>query len=189
MNQHANLSMNKAFAAMGNLSEEESEYGELENKSLLAIEQADEYDFLALIAISESEEEEEERSIFQPQETIQALMAGLDSEEDEEEDIHGKSANSKRELIMEDYASLREENENLGKQNHHFLSKITEISNNLDSMTKRNEELNKELHMTTAKAENSMRWTTSSILLDNSRPTSARHGIGFDKKNCRKTTY
>ncbi|KAH0774146.1 hypothetical protein KY290_011283 [Solanum tuberosum] len=88
-NQEADLSMKKAFAAMGNLSEEESEDEELENKSLLAIEQSDEYDFLALVAISESEEEE--RNICKSQETIQALMAGSDSEEDEEEDIHGNT--------------------------------------------------------------------------------------------------
>jgi len=37
-NQEVNLSMKKAFATMGNLSEEESEDEELENKSLLAIE-------------------------------------------------------------------------------------------------------------------------------------------------------
>jgi len=212
-NQEADLSMKKAFAAMGNLSEEESEDEELENKSLLAIEQSDEYDFLALVAISESEEEG--RNICKSQETIQALMAGSDSEEDEEEDIHGKvslhhvknnlssyskrelesllytlinayqSTDSRRELIMEDYASLREENENLEKQNHRLLSKITELNKNLDSMTKRNEELNKELHMSKAEAENSMRWTRSSILLDNihKSQTSTKHGIGFDKNS------
>ncbi|KAG5568198.1 hypothetical protein H5410_064785 [Solanum commersonii] len=38
------------------------------------------------IAISESEEE---RNICKSQETIQALMARSDCEEDEEEDIHG----------------------------------------------------------------------------------------------------
>ncbi|KAG5632464.1 hypothetical protein H5410_004181 [Solanum commersonii] len=84
-------------------------------------------------------------------------MAGSDSEEDEEEDIHGKFVDSRSELIMEDYASLRKENENLEKQNHHFLSKIIELNNNLDSMTKRNEKLNKELHMTKAEADNTMR--------------------------------
>ncbi|KAG5590234.1 hypothetical protein H5410_040748 [Solanum commersonii] len=78
-NQEANFSMKKAFAAMGNLSEEESEDEELENKSLLAIEQIDEYDFLALVAILESEEEE--RNICKSQETIQALMARSNSEE------------------------------------------------------------------------------------------------------------
>ncbi|KAG5604259.1 hypothetical protein H5410_025751 [Solanum commersonii] len=174
--------MKKAFAKNGNACEEESEDEELENKSLLAIEQSDEYDFLALVAISESEEE---RNICKSQETIQALMAGSDSEEDEEEDIHGKSADSRRELIMEDYASLREENENLEKQNHRLLSKITELNKNLDSMTKKNEELNKELHMSKAEAENSMRWTRSSILLDNihKSQTSTKHGIGFDKNS------
>lgn len=52
-------------------------------------------------------------------------------------------------------------------------------------MTKRNEELNKELHMTKAEAENGMRWTRSSMLLDNiyKSQTSERHGIDFDKSN------
>ena len=40
---------------------------------------------------------------------------------------------------MEDYASLREENKNLKKQNLHILSKNTELSKNLDLVTKRNE--------------------------------------------------
>ncbi|KAG5606060.1 hypothetical protein H5410_027552 [Solanum commersonii] len=78
----------ESFRSNGNLSEEESEDEELENKSLLAIEQIDEYDFLALVGISESEEEE--RNICKSQETIQALMVGSYFEEDEEEDIHGK---------------------------------------------------------------------------------------------------
>ena len=37
-----------------------------------------------------------------------------------------KTIDSKRELIMEDYASLREENKNLEKQNLHLLSKNTD---------------------------------------------------------------
>ena len=157
--------MKRAFAAMGNLSDEESEGDETENKSLLALEQEDNYDFLALVAVETKEEKETCRS----QETILALMAGSDSEEDkEEEDMNEKvslhhiqdnlnsyskralesllytlidaykTVDSKRELIMEDYASLREENKILETQNLHLLSKHTELSKNLDLVTKRN---------------------------------------------------
>ncbi|KAH0682992.1 hypothetical protein KY290_021584 [Solanum tuberosum] len=53
-NQEANLSMKKAFAVMGGISEDE----QTENQSLLAIEQTDKYDFLALLAIAEPEDKE-----------------------------------------------------------------------------------------------------------------------------------
>ena len=140
--QEADMSMKRAFAAMGNSSEEESEGDETENQSLLALEQEDDYDFLALVAV----ETKEERETCRSQETILALMAGSDSEEEkEEEDINEKvslhhlqenlgsyskrelesllytlidaykTIDSKRELIMEDYASLREENKILEK--------------------------------------------------------------------------
>ena len=84
---------------------------------------------------------------------------------------------------MEDYASLREENKILEKQNLHLLSKNTELSKNLDLVTKRNESLSKELLVTKNEEENGMRWTRSSILLDNihKNRTSERHGIGFDR--------
>ncbi|KAG5604913.1 hypothetical protein H5410_026405, partial [Solanum commersonii] len=187
--------MKKAFATMGNLSEEESEDEKLENNRHI---------------------ESKKRGTSQiTRNNPSTYGLGSDSEEDEEEDIHGKvslhhvknnlssyskrelesllytlinayqSADSRRELIMEDYASLREENENLEKQNHRLLSKITELNKNLDSMTKKNEELNKELHMSKAEVENSMRWTRSSILLDNihKSQTSTKHGIGFDKNS------
>ena len=83
---------------------------------------------------------------------------------------------------MEDYASLREENKNLEKQNH-LLSKNTELSKNLDLVTKRNEALTKKLLVTKIEAENGMRWTRSSILLDNihKNRTSERLGIDFDR--------
>ena len=70
--------MKRAFAAMGNLSDEESEDDETENKSLLALEQEDDYDFLALVVVETKEEKETCRS----QETILALMAGSYSQED-----------------------------------------------------------------------------------------------------------
>ena len=140
--QEADMSMKRAFAAMGNSSDEESEGDETENQSLLSLEQEDDYDFLDLVAVETKEEKETCRS----QETILALMAGSDSEEDkEEEDMNEKvslhhiqdnlssyskrdlksllytlidaykTVELKRKLIMEDYASLREENKKLEK--------------------------------------------------------------------------
>ena len=85
--QEADMSMKRAFAAMGNSSDEEFEGDETENQSLLALEQEDDYDFLALVAVETKEEKETCRS----QETILALMAGSDSEEEkEEEDMNEK---------------------------------------------------------------------------------------------------
>ena len=81
-NQKADISMKKALAAMGSISEDESENEEIENKSLLAIKQEDNYDFLTLVAITEEADKE---STCQAQDTIHALMAGLDSEEEEED--------------------------------------------------------------------------------------------------------
>ena len=146
------MSMEKAFAAIGNSSDEESEGDETENQSLLALEQEDDYDFLALVAVETKEEKETCRS----QETILALMAGSDSEDDEEDDNQSKisfhhikvniesyskkelesllstlidayqSVNSEREQVMENYASLREVNENLEKHNHFLQNKLKE---------------------------------------------------------------
>ncbi|XP_069145867.1 COP1-interactive protein 1-like [Solanum lycopersicum] len=191
--EEADISMKKVFAAMGNSSDEEYDDDETENKSLLALEQEDDYDFLALVAVETKEEKETCRS----QETILALMAGSDSEEDkEEEDINEKvslhhiqdninsyskrelesllstlidaynTIDSKKELIMEDYASLRQENKKLEKQNLHLLSENTELSENLELVSKRNEELTKELLVPKTEAENGMRWTRSFILLN-----------------------
>ena len=60
--QEVDISMKGAFAAMGNSSNEESEDDEIENKSLLALEQEDDYDFLALVAVETKEEKETCRS-------------------------------------------------------------------------------------------------------------------------------
>ena len=49
--EEADISMKKVFAAMENSSDEESDDDETENKSLLALEQEDDYDFLALVAV------------------------------------------------------------------------------------------------------------------------------------------
>ncbi|TMW81047.1 hypothetical protein EJD97_012454, partial [Solanum chilense] len=73
--QEADILMKRSFAAMGNSSDEESEDDETENKSLIALEQEDDYDFLALVAVETKEEKETCRS----HETILALMAGSDS--------------------------------------------------------------------------------------------------------------
>ena len=208
--QEADMSMKRDFAAMGSSSDEEFEGDETENQSLLALEQKDDYDFLALVAMETKEEKETCRS----QETILALMAESDSEkEEEEEDINEKvilhnlqenlgsyskrelesllytlidaykTLDSKRVLIMKDYASLREENKSLEKQNLHLLSKNTKLSKNLELVTKRNETLSKELLVTKTEAENGMRWTRSSILLDSihKNRTFEKHGIGFDR--------
>ena len=71
------------------------------------------------------------------------------------------------------------------KQNLHLLSKNTELSKNLDLVSKKNEDLTKDLLVTKTEAENGMRWTSSSILLDNihRNRTSERYGIGFDNTN------
>ncbi|XP_069151168.1 uncharacterized protein [Solanum lycopersicum] len=84
--QEADMSMKRVFAAMGNSFDEESEGDETENQSLLALEQEDDYDFLALVAVETKEEKETCRS----QETILALMTGSDSEDDEEDDNQSK---------------------------------------------------------------------------------------------------
>ncbi|KAK6784021.1 hypothetical protein RDI58_017475 [Solanum bulbocastanum] len=80
-NQEVDLSMKKAFAAIGGMSEDQSEDEETENQSLLAIEQTDKYDFLALVAITEPGEAE---NSYQTQETILALMDGSNFEKEDE---------------------------------------------------------------------------------------------------------
>ena len=60
--EEADISMKKVFAAMGNSSDEEYDDDETENKSLLALEQEDGYDFLALVALETKEEKETCRS-------------------------------------------------------------------------------------------------------------------------------
>ena len=53
--QEADMSMKRAFAAMGNSSDEEFEGDETEKQSLLALEQEDDYDFLALVVVETKE--------------------------------------------------------------------------------------------------------------------------------------
>ena len=81
-NQETNISMKKALAAMGDIFEDESENEEIKNQSLLAIKQEENYDFLALVAVTEEADKE---STCQAQDTIHALVAGSDSEEEEED--------------------------------------------------------------------------------------------------------
>ena len=57
-NQEADISMKKALAAMGGISEDESENEEIENQSLLAIKQEDKFDFLALVVVTEEANKE-----------------------------------------------------------------------------------------------------------------------------------
>ncbi|XP_069150603.1 uncharacterized protein [Solanum lycopersicum] len=90
--QEADMSMKRAFAAMGNSSDEEFEGDETENQSLLALEQEDDYEFLALVAV----ETKEERETCRSQETILALMAGSDSEEEKEEEDTNEKGSVKR---------------------------------------------------------------------------------------------
>ena len=52
--------MKRTFAAMGDLLEEDSEDEGFENQSLLAIEQSNKYDFLAVIIETDSEDDEED---------------------------------------------------------------------------------------------------------------------------------
>ncbi|XP_027774342.1 uncharacterized protein LOC114078040 [Solanum pennellii] len=237
--QEADISMKRAFAAMGNSSDEESEGDETENKSLLALEQEDDYDFLALVAVETKEEKETCRS----QETILALMAGSDSEDDEEDDKQSKvsfhhikvniesyskkelesllstlidayqSVNSEREQVMENYASLREVNDNLEKHNHFLQNKlkeqikISELSHKgknsaselqlaleekiklltikYQALTERNRLLQKNLDHTKLDLERNLRWTRSSEILTQiqEKQTTSRSGIGFKKQN------
>ncbi|KAH0725513.1 hypothetical protein KY284_001378 [Solanum tuberosum] len=150
---------------MGGMSEDESEDEETENQSLLAIEQTDKYDFLAPVAIVELEERENSCQI---QETIQALMAGLDSNEKEEDkqdqvsqhhikenlDSYSKrklesllhtlinayqSTCSERDLLMDDYASLRDENEILEQQIRLLHKKLKELNKEFQSIIVKNE--------------------------------------------------
>lgn len=76
-NQDVDLSMNKAFATMRGISEDEED----ENKFLLAIEQEVKYDLHALVTMTETMNK---ISTCQAQYSIYALMAGSDSDEEEE---------------------------------------------------------------------------------------------------------
>ena len=59
--QEVDPSMQRAFTAISDSSKEESEDGEFENQSQLAIEQRDKYDFLTLIAKIDSEDDDTQK--------------------------------------------------------------------------------------------------------------------------------
>ena len=130
-NQEADLSTRRAFAAMGDLSEEEFEDGGFENQSLLAIEQSNKYDFLALIAETDSEDDEEDDN--QSKVSFHHIKVNIESYSKKElESLLStlidayQSVNSEREQVMENYASLREVNDNLEKHNHFLQNKLKE---------------------------------------------------------------
>ncbi|KAG5572486.1 hypothetical protein H5410_062252 [Solanum commersonii] len=81
--------------------------------------------------------------------------------------------------MMDDYASLRKEIENLENNNHCLENKIKEPRNGLYSMTIKNETLHKELHITKMEVAHNMRWTRSSIMLDSIQKgqSSTRHDM------------
>ena len=82
---------------------------------------------------------------------------------------------------MQDYVSLREENMTLEQQNCFLLNKQVELEKDLNSSILKNQALQKKLNTTEQKAENSMRWNRSSIILDSlhKSQSSTRHRIGF----------
>ena len=88
-----------------------------------------------------------------------------------------------KELLMEDYASLREESMTLEQQNCSLLNKQVELEKDLNSSFLKNQALQKKLNTTEQEAEKSMRWNRSSIILDSlhKSQSSSRHGIGFSE--------
>ncbi|KAK4707041.1 hypothetical protein R3W88_033401 [Solanum pinnatisectum] len=171
-NQEVILSRKKALNAMGNMSEEEIGRGggqeEEEEEEKEEKEEEDKHDHVSFHDIKENLDSYSKRQ-------LESLLYTL---------INAyQSTCSKRNIIMEDYASPREENENLEKQNHYLQNKLKELSNNLQSMIKRNEDLQAKLHTTKMEVEHSMRRTKSSIIYDSIQKSqsSTKHGIGFDK--------
>ena len=123
--------MKRSFASMGDLSEEEFEDGRFENQSLLAIEQSNKYDFLALIAETDFEDDEEDDS--KSKVSFHHIKVNIESYSKKElESLLStlidayQSFNSEREQMMENYASLREVNDNLEKHNHFLQNKLKE---------------------------------------------------------------
>lgn len=125
-NQEADLSTKRAFAAMGDLSKEEFEDGGFENQSLFAIEQSN-----ALIAETDFEDDEEDDK--QSKVSFHHIKVNIESYSKKElESLLStlidayQSVNSEREQVMENYASLREVNDNLEKHNHFLQNKLKE---------------------------------------------------------------
>ena len=109
-NQEADISTRRVFAAMGNLSEEEFEDGGFKNQSLLAIEQSNKYDFLALIAETYFEDDEED--VNQSKVSFHQIKVNIESYSKKELgsllstliDAY-RLINCEREQMMENYAS------------------------------------------------------------------------------------
>ncbi|KAG5584872.1 hypothetical protein H5410_045306 [Solanum commersonii] len=57
-----------------------------------------------------------------------------------------------RDLLMEDYASFRDEHENLEQHNYLVHNKLKELNKEFQSLTVKNEDLQKKLHMTKMEA-------------------------------------
>ncbi|KAK6777920.1 hypothetical protein RDI58_024638 [Solanum bulbocastanum] len=189
-----------------------------------------------------SQELEDERNTCQSQETILAQMDGIDPKYDEEDDKQSKvslhhikvnidsyskrelesllstligayeSISSKREQMMEDYAFLREQNENLEKHNHRLQNKLKEqvktpevshkgknsaselqfaleeeikqLTINFHALTERNRLLQENFDKTKLDLEQNLRWTRSSEILTQiqERQITSRSGIGFSKQ-------
>ncbi|KAH0712611.1 hypothetical protein KY289_008570 [Solanum tuberosum] len=197
--------MKKAFAAMGNLSKEKSEDGGFKNRPLLAIEKTNKYDFLALVVITEPDEE---RKTHQSQETMQALMAGIGSDEYEEKEKQPENQ------LMDEYVSLRLDcmtledqitsrdntinglkelvkNPELSHKGKNHASElqfaleedIKRLTINCQALTERNRLQQENLVMTKLDLERNLRWTRSSEFLTQlqERQTTSRTGIGFRK--------
>ena len=217
-NQEADLSTKRAFAALGDLSEEEFEDGRFENQSLLAIEQSNRYDFFSLIAETDSEDDEEDNK----QSNVSFLHIKVNIESYSKKELESllstlidayQSVKSEREQVMENYASLREVNDNLEKHNHFLQNKlkeqikISELSHKgknsaselqlalegklklltikYQALTERNRLLQENLDHTKLDLERNLRWTRSSEILTQiqEKQTTSRSGIGFKKQN------
>ncbi|KAG5591508.1 hypothetical protein H5410_042022 [Solanum commersonii] len=128
-NKEADLSMKRAFTSMGDSSENESKDEGFKNQSLLAIGQADKYIFLALIIETDSEDDEEDDK--QSNVSLHHNKVKIDSYSKRElESLLStlidayQSISSEREQMMENYASLRKENDNLEKYNLRLQNKL-----------------------------------------------------------------
>ncbi|KAG5572490.1 hypothetical protein H5410_062256 [Solanum commersonii] len=102
-----------------------------------------------------------------------------------------QSVISKKDQLIDEYASLRKENVNLEKNDHCIQNKMKEPRNDLYPVIKKNEALHKELHITKIETTHNMRWKRSSIMLDNIQKGqfSTRHGIGFNQNSIEITNF
>lgn len=106
-----------------------------------------------------------------------------------------------KESLLKEYAALRTENETLTITNEDLLKEISSLaqinleenvrnlSDELNSMTEKNELLLKELEQTKLKLEHIMKWTKSSRLLGYMQQgqSTTKYGIGFKLNVINKT--